>query len=468
MIALGLLAGVLITISGLFVVGAKQVKSGRTSSEALAVAKDIHEDMYGWGYSQLWGMFGYDGQATTYTVDTRACSACGSWQSTLAAKLGPSAYADIRLDSVAERRRGGRPLRRRRREHPGQDRSRERHRALGRGPRPRARGHGRDDEELMRPGKPGQRGMSLIEVLVASAILSVAIVMALTVYDASRKAFARGENATEQQESVRIAFDMITSDIRTLGLNVNPDGDPGRPDEQLEGALDHAVILRADFDGSDATASQTPETSLAGGAFHTVSTGNDEIVAYVLSKPDGTGPDTITFQADVRERRRDGDVEPIAIDNVVLDPTAPPYTLYRVTLNNDRRKYGGASFIVRTPVVENVRDLSFVYQGAGGTFKDAVGHDSRGCSGQSGEGRTDAHQRVARGDDAAAGSELQRRDGYRGAAPQEVRAEGRRDAAKHALQGDAGPQRRRDAADEAGDADVDSRSLRGADRVVGR
>jgi type II secretory pathway component PulJ len=37
-IALGLLAGVLITISGLFVMGAKQVKSGRASSEALAVA----------------------------------------------------------------------------------------------------------------------------------------------------------------------------------------------------------------------------------------------------------------------------------------------------------------------------------------------------------------------------------------------------------------------------------------------
>jgi type II secretory pathway pseudopilin PulG len=100
-IALGLLAGVLITISGLFVVGAKQVKSGRTSSEALAVAKEIQEDMYGWGYSQLWGMFGYDGRAVTYTVDSRACAACSGWQSTLAAKLGPSARATIKIDSVA-------------------------------------------------------------------------------------------------------------------------------------------------------------------------------------------------------------------------------------------------------------------------------------------------------------------------------------------------------------------------------
>jgi len=100
-IALGLLAGVLITISGLFVVGAKQVKSGRTSSEALAVAKEIHENTYGWGYSQLWGMFGYDGQAASYTVDTRSCGVCSAWQTTLATKLGPSAYANIKIDSVA-------------------------------------------------------------------------------------------------------------------------------------------------------------------------------------------------------------------------------------------------------------------------------------------------------------------------------------------------------------------------------
>jgi len=222
----------------------------------------------------------------------------------------------------------------------------------------------------MKAGNASERGMSLIEVLVATAVLSLAIVVALTVYDASRKAFSKGENATEQQESVRIAFDLMTSDIRMLGLNVNPDGDPGRPDEQLEGALDHALIVRGDFDRSDAAASLAPETTLAGGAFRTVSTGNDEIVAYVLSKPDGTGPDAITFQADVKEAVRNGDVEPVTIGNVVLDPTSPPYTLYRMTLNNDSSTYGSAAFVVRTPVVENVRDLSFSYQGNGGTFKD--------------------------------------------------------------------------------------------------
>jgi type II secretory pathway pseudopilin PulG len=101
-IAMGLLAGVLIAIGGLFIVGGQQVKSGRKSSEALAVGKEIHEDIVGWGYAQLWGKFGYDGQATTYTVDTRACGVCAAWQATLAGKLGPEAFASIRLDSLAD------------------------------------------------------------------------------------------------------------------------------------------------------------------------------------------------------------------------------------------------------------------------------------------------------------------------------------------------------------------------------
>ncbi|HVQ35485.1 MAG TPA: prepilin-type N-terminal cleavage/methylation domain-containing protein [Candidatus Bathyarchaeia archaeon] len=99
-IALGLLAGVLIAIAGLFIIGGKQVKSGRTSSEALALAREIQEEMNGFGYTQLWSYFGYNGEATTYTVDTRTNAACTAWQNTLRTKLGNSAYANIKLDSV--------------------------------------------------------------------------------------------------------------------------------------------------------------------------------------------------------------------------------------------------------------------------------------------------------------------------------------------------------------------------------
>ena len=39
----------------------------------------------------------------------------------------------------------------------------------------------------------------------------------------------------------------------------------------------------------------------------------------------------------------------------------PPYTLYRITLNNDTTAYGGSSFVVRTPLIENVYAMEFDY-----------------------------------------------------------------------------------------------------------
>lgn len=209
--------------------------------------------------------------------------------------------------------------------------------------------------------KTGDRGMSLIEVMVATAILVVAILIALAVYDAARNAFKKGENATVQQEAVRIGYDRLIADLRMLGLNANPDGSNTRPDEQLEVALDHAIIFRGDFDAEDAAKKSDHEDDLAGGAFSVISTGNDEVVGYVLSRPDGTGPDSITFQADVDDEPRNGAVTTVTVNNVVLNPTRPPYTLYKISLNNNVATCCSGNFIVRTPVVENVRNLSFQY-----------------------------------------------------------------------------------------------------------
>jgi hypothetical protein len=204
--------------------------------------------------------------------------------------------------------------------------------------------------------------MSLIEVLIATAILAIVILAVLGIYDAARGAFKKGENAANQQESVRIAYDRITADLRMLGYNTNPDGNTARPDEQLEVGLDHAIIFRGDFDAEDKTGKATDhEVPLAGGAFDVVSTGNDEVVGYVLEKPDGTGPDTITFQADVDDQPRDGNVTTVTVNNVVLNPTSPPYTLYKISLNNNVATCCSGDFIVRTPVVENVRNLTFQY-----------------------------------------------------------------------------------------------------------
>src|SRR5260221_522990 len=218
----------------------------------------------------------------------------------------------------------------------------------------------------MRTRMKCERGMTMIEVLVATAILVIAVLIALAVYDAARGAFKKGENATVQQESVRIAYDRMVADLRMLGYNSDPDGNVARPDEKLEVALDHAIIFRGDFDADNPAKKNDHEGALAGGAFDVVTTGNDEVVGYVLSKPDGTGPDTITFKADVDDEPRDGVVADVTVNNVVLNPTSPPYTLYKISLNNNVATCCSGDFIVRTPVVENVRNMTFQYFDASG------------------------------------------------------------------------------------------------------
>ncbi len=99
-LAMALLAAVLISIASLFVFGEQQVKSGRTASEALAVARTILEEMEDWGFHQTYLQFGYDGSAATYTVDTRTNSYAAKWQSVLDAKLR-DARALIDIDSLA-------------------------------------------------------------------------------------------------------------------------------------------------------------------------------------------------------------------------------------------------------------------------------------------------------------------------------------------------------------------------------
>ncbi len=210
-------------------------------------------------------------------------------------------------------------------------------------------------------GSPrAQRGLTMIEVLVAFAVLAIAVVIALVLYDAARKSFKKGENATEQQQAVRIAFDKLNSDLRMAGYNYNPDGDMHRPDEQIEGAFDTAIVLRADFDVDTADAT-SPETALAtGGAYNTVSTGNDEVVAYVLGKPDGSSTDTLTFYADFNSPRN-GTVQRIDVPNVALIQNNPPYTLYRVTFSNTN----GSP--IKTALVDNVRTMTFRYFTQGNT-----------------------------------------------------------------------------------------------------
>ena len=99
-VSLAMMSAVMVTIGSLFVVGQQQLKSGRTSTEALSVAQSILETMEGWGFGETYSRFGYDGTATSYTVDSRTNGAAAAWQTALSGKLR-GGYATIQLASLA-------------------------------------------------------------------------------------------------------------------------------------------------------------------------------------------------------------------------------------------------------------------------------------------------------------------------------------------------------------------------------
>jgi len=225
-------------------------------------------------------------------------------------------------------------------------------------------------------------------MMIASAIFAIAAAVAFILYTAAQKSYKAGQNFTDQQQNTRAAFDRVLSDIRNAGYNYNPDGSKARTDEQIEAAYDTAIVLRADLDFEDSTLSAAPESSIKG-VFNTVSTGNDEIVAYVLAKPNWTGGSTLTFNADVDNATRaaivylgnninvgprDTTVDPVRLANVALVQDNPPYTLYRVSLNNDVSSYSSGAnptadaFFVKQPVADNIKSMTFRYYNDQGTL----------------------------------------------------------------------------------------------------
>jgi len=100
-VALALLGGVLISLSGLFVIGTQQVDGGRDHSMALAVARDILEETNGWGYRWLYDGFGVTATQNLALIDTRSPGYAAQWQSILDEQLR-DAHAEIELRSITD------------------------------------------------------------------------------------------------------------------------------------------------------------------------------------------------------------------------------------------------------------------------------------------------------------------------------------------------------------------------------
>ncbi len=229
------------------------------------------------------------------------------------------------------------------------------------------------------------RGVTLVEAIVAMTLGLVVALMTLGSFDAGRRLFQRGESEAERQQQCRQALDEILRTLRDAGAGADPDGDPSRPDESLEGAWDSCLIVRGDFDATDATGLAADPESVIGGAGSPVFTGNDEIIGWFLRPMSGTGGGTLRFEADVSSAAttlspayglvslRDRVVDPVDLAQVDTTGASPPYTLYRAALQNPASAWAGGSGISVLPVADYIRSLDFRYFDRAGASVPAPG-----------------------------------------------------------------------------------------------
>lgn len=91
-----------------------------------------------------------------------------------------------------------------------------------------------------------QRGFTLAEILVTTAIFAIIMIAALTVYDRSNRIFKSSSEAADLQQSTRIGFDKLVADVRMAGFDYNRGGTPSGQNvyapwnhDSIYGAGDH-------------------------------------------------------------------------------------------------------------------------------------------------------------------------------------------------------------------------------------
>lgn len=240
--------------------------------------------------------------------------------------------------------------------------------------------------------KRSQRGFTLAEILVTTAIFAVIMIAALAVYDKSNQVFKQSTEAADMQQSTRIGFDKLVADLRMAGFDYSRGGIPSgsgqftQPDEQIEYAGVTAIAFRGNFDyNSDAARGNGLEDNPAGGENYTpkdpdgkpifpyVTTGNDEIFIYVLRSNDNSkNTNSLSFWVDKDMPRTaypgsssNGREGMVTVSNAGgcatcgIDTTNanPPYTLYRMSVADAVATPPRPG----TPVAENIRSLQFFY-----------------------------------------------------------------------------------------------------------
>lgn len=99
-IAIGVLAGVLLSIASMFIMGGRQVKTGKTLTEATILAQDLMEQFDKESFNSLYLNLGAASTDTTRTVlSTTSGSPIQGWQTEIARKLN-SGSASVRIDAM--------------------------------------------------------------------------------------------------------------------------------------------------------------------------------------------------------------------------------------------------------------------------------------------------------------------------------------------------------------------------------
>ena len=87
-VAIGVLAGVLLSICSMFIMGGRQLKTGKTMTEATTIAHDIMETFDKLSFTALYTTFGAATTDTTKTVASNSgVNAISPWQPEITRKL---------------------------------------------------------------------------------------------------------------------------------------------------------------------------------------------------------------------------------------------------------------------------------------------------------------------------------------------------------------------------------------------
>ena len=99
-IAIGVLAGVLLSICSMFIMGGRQLKGGKTMTEATALAHDIMETFDKLSFNSLYTTFGATTVSTTISITTSTgTNVITPWKAEVTRKLD-SGVATATLDPV--------------------------------------------------------------------------------------------------------------------------------------------------------------------------------------------------------------------------------------------------------------------------------------------------------------------------------------------------------------------------------